>query len=176
MQPAPILLPATLADVPALVALINHAYRGPASPQAWTTETHLLEGPRISEGHVLEMVAATGTTQATLLTYMNGDLLQGCVYLEAKGAQLYLGTLAVAPEAQARGVGRQLLAAAEAYAQQYGCTTIKITVLSARPELLAWYERHGYARTGVAEPFPATTAFGRPRQPLTLLELVKPVA
>jgi hypothetical protein len=53
---------------------------------------------------------------------------------------------------------------------------LKITVLSARTELLAWYERHGYARTGAAEPFPATTAFGRPRQPLTLLELTKTVA
>lgn len=176
MQPAPLLLPATLADVPALVALINHAYRGPAAPQAWTTETHLLEGPRISEGHVLDMVAATGTTQAALLTYTTGGQLRGCVYLEPKGHQLYLGTLAVAPAAQAQGVGRQLLAAADAYAQQHGCTAIKITVLSARPELLAWYERHGYGRTGAAEPFPATIAFGRPRQPLTLLELVKPVA
>ena len=118
----------------------------------------------------------TDTAQAALLKCVQDDLLLGCVYLEPKGRRLYLGTLAVAPDAQARGVGRQLLAAAEDYARQHGCTTIKITVLSARPELLAWYERHGYMRTGVAEPFPDTTAFGRPRQPLTLLELTKAVA
>ena len=173
MQPAPTILPATLADAPALTALINQAYRGPASPQAWTTETHLLEGPRISEIHVRQMVAAMNTTQAALLKCVQGSLLLGCMYLEPQGHLLYLGTLAVAPAAQGQGVGRQLLATAEAYARQQGCTTIKITVLSARPELLAWYERHGYVRTGGAEPFPDTTAFGQPRQPLTLLELVK---
>lgn len=160
--------------MPALAALINRAYRGAASRQGWTTEDHLLDGPRIGEAALHDML---GAPPATLLTYRaaSGDLT-GCVYLQPQGAQLYLGTLAVAPEAQAQGVGRQLLAAADAYARQYGCTTLKITVLSARPELLAWYERHGYVRTGAAEPFPATTAFGQPRQPLTLLELTKVVA
>ncbi|MBJ6141989.1 GNAT family N-acetyltransferase [Hymenobacter sp. BT559] len=176
MQPAPTILPATLADAPALTALINQAYRGPASPQAWTTEMHLLEGPRISEIHVRDMVATMGINQAALLKCVQADQLLGCVYLEPKAPRLYLGTLAVAPAAQAQGVGRQLLAHAEAYARQQGCTTIKITVLSARPELLAWYERHGYVRTGQHEPFPDTTAFGQPRQPLTLLELTKSVA
>jgi ribosomal protein S18 acetylase RimI-like enzyme len=162
---------ATAADVPALAALINRAYRGEASRQGWTTEDHLLDGPRISEAALLDMV---GTPQTTLLTYRSASgSLAGCVYLHQKGTQLYLGTLAVAPEAQAQGVGRQLLAAADAYAHQHGCTTLKITVLSARPELLAWYERHGYVRNGKSEAFPDTTAFGTPRQPLTLLELIK---
>jgi ribosomal protein S18 acetylase RimI-like enzyme len=165
---------ATVADVPALATLINRAYRGEASRQGWTTEDHLLDGPRISEAALRDML---GAPQATLLTYRDArDSLTGCVYLQQQGTQLYLGTLAVAPEAQTQGVGRQLLAAAEAHARQHGCTTLKITVLSARPELLAWYERHGYERTGAAEPFPATIAFGRPRQPLSLLELVKKVA
>jgi len=162
---------ATAADVPALASLINRAYRGEASRQGWTTEDHLLDGPRISEAALHDML---GTPQATLLTYHGaGDSLAGCVYLHQQGPQLYLGTLAVAPDAQAQGVGRQLLAAADAYARQHGCITIKITVLSARPELLAWYERHGYVRNGKSEAFPDTIAFGRPRQPLTLLELIK---
>jgi ribosomal protein S18 acetylase RimI-like enzyme len=165
---------ATAADVPALAALINRAYRGAASLQGWTTENHLLDGPRISEAALRDMLDAP---LATLLTYRDAAAaLTGCVYLQQQGAQLYLGTLAVAPEAQAQGVGQQLLAAAERYAQQNGCTTLKITVLSVRTELLAWYERHGYVRTGAAEPFPETTTFGRPRQPLTLLELTKTVA
>ena len=164
---------ATAADVPALAALINRAYRGEASRQGWTTEDHLLDGPRIGEAALLDML---GTPQATLLAYRAaGGSLAGCVYVQRQGPQLYLGTLAVAPEAQAQGVGRQLLAAADDYARRHGCTSVKITVLSARPELLAWYERHGYARTGAAEAFPDTPAFGRPRQPLTLLELVKPL-
>ena len=174
MLSTPSIGPATTADVPALAALINRAYRGEASRQGWTTENHLLDGPRIGEAALLDMLR---TPQATLLTYRDASgSLAGCVHLHQQGPQLYLGTLAVAPEAQARGVGRQLLAAAEAYAHQHNCTTLKITVLSARPELLAWYERHGYARTGAAEAFPDTTDFGRPRQPLTLLELTKAVA
>jgi ribosomal protein S18 acetylase RimI-like enzyme len=165
---------ATAADVPALAALINRAYRGAASLQGWTTEDHLLDGPRIGEAALRDMLT---TPQAALLTYLDaGGGLVGCVYLQQQGTQLYLGTLAVAPEAQTQGVGRQLLATADTYARQHGCATIKITVLSARPELLAWYERHGYARTGATEPFPATIAFGRPRQPLTLLELMKTVS
>jgi ribosomal protein S18 acetylase RimI-like enzyme len=172
VQPAFTILPAALADAPALAALINQAYRGPAAPQAWTTEAHLLDGPRLSEKHVREMATATHGQPTVLLKYVDerGTIL-GCVYLEHKGTGLYLSTLAVAPAAQGHGAGRQLLAAAEEYARQHGCTRIKISVLSARPELLAWYERHGYQRTGTSELFPDTTEFGRPRQPLVLLGL-----
>ena len=165
--------PATPADVPALTALINQAYRGKASHQAWTTEDHLLEGPRIDEAALYQMLQAP---KATLLKYLDAnDKLVGCLYMQRQGSRLYLGTLAVAPDAQARGVGRQLLAHADEHARQQGCSHLNITVLSARPELLVWYERHGYTRTGDAEPFPETLRFGRPRQLLTLLVLEKAV-
>lgn len=167
------LTPATPADVPALAALINQAYRGEASPQAWTTEAHLLDGPRLDEATLHEMLRAP---KSLLLKHLDASAnLIGCVYLQRQGSRLYLGTLAVAPAAQARGVGKQLLAHAHEYARQQGCSHLKATVLSARPELVAWYERHGYARTGGAEPFPETTCFGRPRQLLTLLVLEKEV-
>jgi ribosomal protein S18 acetylase RimI-like enzyme len=168
---ASVLTPATPADVPALVALINQAYRSKAAHQAWTTEDHLLEGPRIDEAGLHEMLRAP---KATLLKYLdaNGNLI-GCVYLQRQGCHLYLGTLAVAPSAQGQGVGKQLLAQADDYARQQSCSHLKITVLSARPELVAWYERHGYVQTGEAEPFPETLRFGKPRQLLTLLVLEK---
>ena len=173
---AALILPATLADAAALTDLINQAYRGPATAQSWTTEAHLLDGPRIGEGHILKMAMMTRDNHAALLKYVAGSgSIQGCVYLEPKGRRLYLSTLAVAPAAQGQRVGQRLLAAAEDYARQHGCTRIKISVLSARSELLAWYERHGYQRTGQSEPFPATVEFGQPRQPLVLLELEKPV-
>lgn len=167
----PTILPATLADVPALAALINQAYRGEASRQSWTTEAHLLDGPRISEAHLREMLLTPHTL--LLKQVATAGSLTGCVYLQEQGRLLYLSALAVAPAAQGQGSGRQLLHAAEAQARQRGCTSLQISVLSARPELLAWYERHGYQRTGAAEAFPNTTAFGRPRQPLTLLVLEK---
>ena len=176
MDTPTLILPATLADTAALTHLINEAYRGPATAPSWTTEAHLLEGPRIGEGHVRRMALRTRDNHAALLKYVAGDgAILGCVYLEPKEKHLYLSTLAVGPATQGRGVGRQLLATAEDYARQHGCTRIAISVLSARPELVAWYERHGYQRTGQHEAFPNTTEFGQPRQPLTLLGLEKPV-
>jgi ribosomal protein S18 acetylase RimI-like enzyme len=172
-NPSPTLRAATAADAPALADLINRAYRSAPTQAGWTTEGHLLEGPRIDEATLLELLAAQ---PAALLQAELGSELAGCVYLEPQGETLYLSLLAVAPEAQAHGLGRQLLAAAEAHARQAGCHRIRMSVLALRPELLAWYERQGYRRTGASEPFPATTRFGRPRQPLTLLTLEKPVA
>ena len=172
-NPSPILRAATAADAPALADLINRAYRSEPARAGWTTEGHLLEGPRIDKATLLEMLAAA---PAVLLQAEIAGQPAGCVYLEPQGEILYLSMLAVAPEAQAHGLGRWLLATAEAHARQAGCHRIKMSVLALRPELLAWYERQGYRRTGVSEPFPATTRFGRPRQPLTLLTLEKPVA
>lgn len=168
----PLLLPAAPADAPALAALINRAYRGEASRQGWTTEAHLLDGPRIGEAQLRNMFA---TSNSLFIKYLLGNELVGCAYLQQQGAVLYLSTLAVAPEAQAQGTGRALLLAAEAEAHRRGCTHLRISVLAARPELLAWYERRGYQRTGEAEAFPDTLAFGTPRQPLTLLGLTKAI-
>jgi hypothetical protein len=40
-----------------------------------------------------------------------------------------------------------------------------MTVLSARPELLAFYERRGYSRTGERRPFPyGVSRYGLPRR------------
>jgi ribosomal protein S18 acetylase RimI-like enzyme len=172
-NPSPTLRAATAADAPALADLINRAYRSAPAQAGWTTEGHLLDGPRIDEATLLELLAAPA---AVLLQAEIAGQLAGCVYLEPQGQTLYLSMLAVAPEAQAHGLGRHLLAAAEAHARQAGCPRIRMSVLALRPELLAWYERQGYRRTGAREPFPDTTRFGRPRQPLTLLTLEKPVA
>ncbi len=171
MLPFSPVTPATLADVPALATLINQAYRGAPATPGWTTEAHLLDGPRIGENHLREMLLPANGERTALLKYVADSVIMGCVYLEIKGDAVYLSTLAVAPAAQGHGVGRQLLAAAEEYARQHGCTRIKISVLSARPELVAWYERYGYQRTGKSEAFPENTEFGRPRQPLVLLGL-----
>ncbi|MDJ0365577.1 GNAT family N-acetyltransferase [Hymenobacter sp. H14-R3] len=163
--------PATPADVPTLADVINRAYRSEAAHAGWTTEGHLLEGPRIDEATLHELLTAP---HATLLKAETAaGYLAGCVYVEQQNKSLYFSMLAVAPQAQAHGLGRQLLGAVEAYAQRERCNHIKMSVLAGRAELLAWYERRGYQRTGVSEPFPDTTRFGRPRQLLTLLTLEK---
>ena len=42
----PTIRPATAADIPALHALIESAYRGEVSRAGWTTEADLLDGQR----------------------------------------------------------------------------------------------------------------------------------
>ncbi len=165
---------ATPADIPRLTRLVNSAYRGETSRQGWTTEAHLLDGPRIDEAGVRELLAAPDA--ALLLCQNAGGELLGCFHAQTRGVAVYLSMLAVAPAGQGRGVGKFLLQAAEAYGRQHRCTTSKMTVISVRPELIAFYERQGYRLTGATEPFPTDPRFGIPRQPLVLLVLEKPLA
>ena len=168
-------LPLTIAtpeDVPALVQLVNRAYRGDSSRRGWTTEADLIDGTSTDEASL-----------QTLLDNPDGRLLVGwieneiccCVYLETQSAALYLGMLTVDPYVQAQGMGKQLLAAADQYAQERGCSAITMTVVAQRPELIAWYERHGFRPTGERLPFPGGTRFGVPRHILTLVVLQKAI-
>lgn len=164
--------PATLDDIPALADLINRAYRGEAAHAGWTTEGHLLDGLRADAALLREMVAVPHTQ--FLKKEVDGALV-GCVYLEPRGDAVYLSLLAVDPARQSQGLGQRLLLAAEAFTQRLKRHQIKISVLEARPELLAWYERQGYQRLGQPVPFPSSTRFGRPRQPLQLVMMAKKV-
>lgn len=161
-------------DIPALVALLNSAYRGEGSKKGWTTEADLLSGQRTDapmiqeemnhpEGHFLKF------------TDENGNLA-GCVYLRKTDKKMYLGMLSVSPLKQAGGIGKQLLAAAEKFALDRSCDRIHMTVISVRHELIAWYERYGYYQTGERIPFEPEERFGIPTQPLefTVLEKILP--
>jgi hypothetical protein len=48
-----------------------------------------------------------------------------------------------------------------------------MTVISVRHELIAWYERHGYAKTDETKPFPTDPTFGIPKQPLEFVVMKK---
>ncbi|WP_426492078.1 GNAT family N-acetyltransferase [Hymenobacter sp. 102] len=162
--------PASEAELPALNRLVNRAYRGEASEQGWTTESHLLAGQRTDEADLRAQLHTPGVT--FLLARTSTGELVGSVFLQPQGADLYLGMLSVEPTRQAQGLGRQLVTAAENFARQQGCTGIRITVISVRHELLAWYERLGFRPTGETVEFPTDPRFGIPRQPEPLVLLV----
>lgn len=172
MLPNPLLTVATAADLPALVALVNSAYRGESSRQGWTTEADLIDGTRTDEATVQ---AQLENPAAIILKCEESDgTLLGCVYLEALAeGGLYVGMVTVRPDQQARGIGKRLLAAAEDRARQLKSRFLRMTVIAVRAELLAWYERQGYRRTGGTEAFPEGEPFGILRQPLVLLVLEK---
>lgn len=155
---------ATEADVPAIVALVTSAYRGEASRAGWTTEADLLDGQRTDPEGVRELLA--DPAGVVLLAEREGQLLACChVKRDAKG-EGYFGMFSVQPSLQGSGVGRLVLEAAErVLAEHLGCTVCNMTVIVQRETLIAWYERRGYARTGVFEPFPyGDERFGIPRR------------
>ncbi|HXO73699.1 MAG TPA: GNAT family N-acetyltransferase, partial [Puia sp.] len=169
-----------------LTRLVNSAYRGEGG---WTHEAHLLSGPRTNDAGIDELMR---DPQSMILKYTDGQGVQGgdgqgmtgrdeqdvpvgCVYLQKQGSKLYLGLLSVSPARQGKGVGQDLLNSAIAYAREVGCTSIRITVISVRHELIEWYERHGYKRTGEIEPFHAGEKFGIQKQPLELVVLEREV-
>ena len=161
---------ATVQDIPALNELVNSAYRGETSRRGWTTEADLLEGIRTDEAGLLAMLE---NPSATVLTYKVAGALLGCVYLDKQGNELYLGMLTVSPDAQTRGIGKELLAVAEAIAREKNCRVITMTVIPQRHELVAFYERRGYRPTGETEPFPDDPRFGIQKQPLSFIVMEK---
>ena len=163
---------ATLADIPALNLLVNGAYRGDESKQGWTTEADLLDGIRTTEPQLAEIINKPGTF--ILLAEEDNDI-KGCVYLEKQEDALYLGMLSVQPALQGKGLGAQLMTAGENKARELGCGKIKMSVITARDTLIAYYERKGFQDTGERIPFPNDPKFGIPKQPLEFMVMEKEI-
>ncbi|MGW1257197.1 GNAT family N-acetyltransferase [Streptomyces sp. NPDC002513] len=162
-------------DVDALVALIESAYRGDASRAGWTTEADILEGRRTDPEGVLAVIKAPGSR---LLTVERDGVIVACCQLEHRGETAYFGMFAVSPALQGEGLGKTVIAEAERTARaDWGVTEMQMTVISVRDDLIAWYERRGYRRTGQMSPFPyGDERFGIPqRDDLQFELLVKPL-
>lgn len=85
---------ATEADVPALVELIESAYRGDSSRAGWTTEADILQGQRTDPQGVREVVESPGSR---LLVVERDGALVACCQLEHRGEAAYFGMFAVRP-------------------------------------------------------------------------------
>jgi GNAT superfamily N-acetyltransferase len=130
--------PATAADRPRLVPLINSAF---------SIET-FLGGTRTDDDRLAAMME-----KGVVFVLENGaGCLLASVYAELRGPHGYLGMLAVDPAYQGSGLGRRIVQAAEDHFRRNGCQAIDITVLNMRPELLPIYRRFGFVEIG-AEPF-----------------------
>jgi len=159
---------ASLADAPALKALLEAAYRGDSARRGWNHEADILDDERVAPGEVEALLADPAVT---ILTARDGDSLTGCVAVTRKDASLaYLGMLCVSPDLQSAGLGGQLLGAAEDHARALGISAMEMTVIDSRAALIAWYERRGYNRTGETRPFPVLRD-----PPITFVVLEKPL-
>lgn len=149
-------------DAAALALLVNSAYRGDSSRAGWTTEADLLGGQRTDVREILRLIEAE---DSRLLLALNDAEIVGSVHLGRVDAMTaYLGMLVIKPVLQGRGLGSQLVRVAETRAiDEWKAVRMEMQVITLREELIAYYERRGYRRTGKTRPFPTEPEFGLPK-------------
>ncbi|MGN6512339.1 MAG: GNAT family N-acetyltransferase [Lysobacteraceae bacterium] len=170
--------PATEADTDAIVALVESAYRGDASRAGWTTEADLLDGRRTDADDVGACIRRPG---GVILLAERDDAAGGdgallaCAHVAIEDGAGYFGMFSVRPGLQGGGIGKALLAEAERMAREdWQLPAMRMTVIDLRAELIAFYERRGYRRTGITKPFPyGDERFGLPKRPDLRFEVLE---
>ena len=148
---------ATAADIDPIVALVESAYRGDVSRQGWTTEADFLGGRRTGADDVVACLERQRSR--IVLAERDGQLL-ACAHVAEEDGAGYFGMFSVKPDLQGGGIGKHVLAECERIARdEWRLPAMRMTVIDIRDELIAFYERRGYRRTGIKKPFP----YGDPR-------------
>lgn len=166
---------AKISDTPAIAKLVNSAYRGDYAKKGWTTEADILEGQRTDSVSLQELINTPDNFIEVAFDEQDKTLAIASVHLIIeKPDTLYFGMLTVEPSIQARGLGKEMLSHIEAFARQRNLSRIRMTVIDSRLELMAYYERRGFSKTGKYEPFPEDAErFGKPKIPMVLIEFMK---
>lgn len=170
---------AEVKDIAQLLNIINAAYRQ-NNENSWTNEALLVEGERITAAQLYVMLqqqhqdSSVQMVIAELNTQADEEII-GCIGLTYAAYDAEIGTFCIAPTWQAMGYGQQVLQAAELYAvkHQSNLKTLTMWVLDVRTELIEYYERRGYIRTGVVEPYPIELDVGKPLVDLKIIQLQK---
>ncbi|WP_198331828.1 GNAT family N-acetyltransferase [Psychrobacter aquimaris] len=182
-------------DINALEQLLNRCYR---ETSGWTNEADLIGGIRTTSAELAAVINDPNhyyfvypkTTTGDRDGEETGEIL-GCIAVDIKtdadsSHKAYIGMFAVHPVLQGKGVGNVILHAAETFATRHlqsdgqaadkKTAHLTMSILSHRPELLAYYQRRGYQLNGNKMPFPNDGNNGEPkREDLELLELEKMV-
>lgn len=154
---------AEIDDVPAVVTLVESAYRGESSRLGWTTEADLIDGQRTDPEAVSSMIEKP---ESVVILAVRDEELCGCCHLErCSERRAMFGMFAVSPQLQGTGVGRSLIGQACQRAVSWGCEQLEMMVIKQRGDLIAWYRRLGFHPTGETQPFPyGDLRFGKPRR------------
>jgi len=161
-------------DQPALRRLIEDAYRSPHTAGRWDSESHLLTGPRTSDAELAHLL---GDPDSRFIVADDGETCSACALIRREADGAYFGMFAVAERLRGKGTGRSLLHEAEERVWElWRAPRLRLTVISLREALIAWYERRGYARTGMRHRFPFETAAGALRRDFDLVEMEKRTA
>jgi predicted N-acetyltransferase YhbS len=164
---------ATAADIDAVVALVNSAYRGDSSRAGWTTEADILGGQRTDAAEISRLVSEYDS--AIMLCTCDSGLIGSVHLYRVDAAKSYMGMLVIKPVLQGQGLGHRFMTEAERFAStKWGASRMRMQVISLRKELIAYYERRGYRRTGETMPFPASDPrFGLPKVEGLMFEILE---
>ncbi len=137
---------AQLHEAPSIAALVNAATAN-EDGKGWTHESGLFEGTRTDPDEVRGLLAVAG---ARFLLRTHANAIVGCAYLKPMPDAAYFGMLSVRPDMQGLGIASDLISECERVArEEWQRRTMLITVITThRPELVAFYQRRGYRRTG----------------------------
>lgn len=145
---------ATLQDARAVSRIVNNAYRGQDTEPGWTSEAGILAGPRADIAAIEQLIAAA-TPMVMVLRDGDTRCAAACICIERlDDTTWYFSMIAVDPQRQTQGLGKQVLAAAEDYVRAQGAKRARMTVIQIRTTLIDWYRRQGYQPTGETESFP----------------------
>lgn len=154
---------AGIVDIPRIEKLVNSAYRGEHAKKGWTTEAYILDGQRTDQLKLQELITNPGSEIQLALDHETEEII-GCIHLSKETDALYFGMLTVEPTRQGHGIGKEMLKQIEKVAKRLGLPQIRMTVINGREELVAYYERFGYKKTGNTEPFPDDPRYGIPKK------------
>lgn len=143
---------ATHADTQSLIDLVESAYRGDVSRQGWTTEADFLGGRRTGAD---DIGACIDDANGGILVLERDGKIVACANVTQKDGAGYLGMFSVTPTLQNVGLGKLLMTEAERLVhQEWQLPSLRMTVIDIRQELIDFYARRGYVRTGIKLPFP----------------------
>ena len=167
---------AELVDAAAIAKLINSAYRGESSRKGWTTEADILDGVRTTTAEVGKIIKSEHAFM--LIGVLHDEIVASicCQWQElAFKDTVHFGMIAVKPSLQNKGYGKTLIQAAEAICfREWRVVGFHMAVISIRHELIAFYERLGYKRTGEFAEFPQNPDLWQPKvEGLSLQYLAK---
>ena len=143
--------PATLADVPGLVALRNAVNEHLASQFAGVIRGSIVseKGIRFTMSRETVLVARyRGAPIATLALSTRKPWSIDTAYFTPTAAALYLTDMAVHPRRQRAGIGQQCIAQAVAYARRWPATAIRLDAYDAQYGAGEFYRKCGFLEVG----------------------------
>jgi len=146
---------AAVEDADSIAHLVNSAF---------LAERPFVKDERIQAAGVRDLLG-----KGQFLLGFLGEVLVGCVYVEAHRPRAYLGLLSVDPAHQRAGFGVELMAAAEERCREAGSEGVDLRFINHRTELLRFYSTLGYRESGTAA-FPETA---RMKMPFHFIQMSK---